>query len=205
MKNIDLDFARSYIDIYDTTDEYEHYRVEEAGLNDVFKKFPENNKLEQILIKVVLLNKFYSTNIMNPRKVADRIFELQIDNDLKKGDLDLVDKIATNIFKDDEKGEEKIRRFYSFATKYCHKSKPDLYPIYDSNVAYILKAYRNNDKKHFKFKNDDLKDYTKFKNIIDDFRKYYKLESLNYRELDHFLWIYGKEEQKAKKSNGTKK
>ena len=198
MKNIDIDFAKSYIDIYDETDDYEHYRVEEAGLNEIFKAFPKNNKLEHILIKVVLLNKFYSTNIMYPRKIADRIFELQIDNDLKNGDLDLVDKIATNIFKDDETGEEKIRKFYSFATKYCHKSKPEKYPIYDSNVAYILKAYRNCNKDHFKFTNDDLKNYTKFKKIIDDFKDYYNLNSLNYRELDHFLWIYGKTEQKNK-------
>ena len=47
MKNIDLGFARSYIDIYDTTDDYEHYRVEEAGLNDVLRNFQKTINLSK--------------------------------------------------------------------------------------------------------------------------------------------------------------
>lgn len=195
IKKANKDLVKHYIEKYDKSDEYEHYRVEEKGLNDVFKTFPKNDKLEHILIKAVLLNKFYSTNIMNPRKVADRIFELNIDNALENGDADIIDKIANISFLDKKNNIEKHKRFYSFATKYCHKSKPELYPIYDSNVAYILKAYRKLDN-HFQFKNDDLKDYAKFKDIIDDFKNHYNLQNFNYRDLDHFLWIYGKEEQK---------
>ena len=52
-----------------------------------------------------------------------------------------------------------------------------------------------------KSKNNDLKYYPEFKNIIDNFRCHYKLDTLNYRDLDHFLWIYGKEEQKQNNNN----
>lgn len=200
MEKVNLELANKYIDIYNESSEYEHYRIEEKALNTIFQTYSKNNKLEHILIKVVLLNKFYSTNIMAPRIVADKIFELKIDDELEQGNLDLIDKIATNVFKNEETGEEKIKKFYSFATKYCHKSKPDKYPIYDSNVAYILKAYRKEDS-YFKFKNNDLKYYPEFKNIIDNFRCHYKLDALNYRDLDHFLWIYGKEEQKQNNNN----
>lgn len=99
------------------------------------------------------------------------------------------------LFKDSKTKKIINKRFYSFATKYCHKSKPDSYPIYDSNVDYILRKYRKENREHFKFSNADLKDYKEFKKIINDFRDYYKLDSLNYRRLDHFLWLYGKDEK----------
>ena len=44
-----------------------------------------------------------------------------------------------------------------------------------------------------KFKNADLKDYSKFKNIIIAFREYYGLEEFNLKEIDQYLWQLGKE------------
>ena len=67
MEKVNLELANKYINIYNESDEYEHYRIEEKALNTIFQTYPKNDKLENIFIKVVLLNKFYSTNIMAPR------------------------------------------------------------------------------------------------------------------------------------------
>ena len=42
-------------------------------------------------------------------------------------------------------------------------------------------------------KNDDLKDYVKFKNILEDFKIYYGLKQYSLKELDRYLWLLGKE------------
>ena len=84
------------------------------------------------------------------------------------------------------------RKFYSFSTKYCSHHNPKEYPIYDSYVEKVLKYFRKTDK-FSKFKNADLKDYQKFKNIIIAFREYYDLEEFNLKEIDQYLWQLGKE------------
>lgn len=48
-------------------------------------------------------------------------------------------------------------------------------------------------KNEFDFKNDDLKDYAKFKKILVDFRRYYNLESFDLKKIDKYLWQAGKE------------
>ena len=53
-------------------------------------------------------------------------------------------------------------------------------------------AYKLKDK-FSDFKQIDLKDFKKFKQIIKDFSEFYKLTKHNLKEIDKFLWIYGKE------------
>lgn len=38
MEKVNLELAKSYINIYDNTDKYEHYRIEEKALNDNYTK-----------------------------------------------------------------------------------------------------------------------------------------------------------------------
>ena len=83
------------------------------------------------------------------------------------------------------------RRFYSFASKYCSHHKPELFPIYDSYVGRMLRYFRRVDK-FSSFKNDNLKDYVKFKTILDEFKAYYALEQYSLKELDRYLWLLGK-------------
>ena len=48
-------------------------------------------------------------------------------------------------------------------------------------------------KDHFcKFKRQDLKDYPKFKSILEEFRKKYNLD-FSFKELDRYLWLSGKD------------
>ena len=211
LEEINIDFAKKYLDKYEgknipkNKDEYEHYREEDKVIKFLFRKaYPNNTVYEEILTKVLILNVFYSTQIMAPRAVAQKICNCeQIDERIQKGNEDVVNDIATITF-NTKTGEIKKRCFYSFATKYCCNSNPEKYPIYDKNVAYILKLYNKKDK-FAEFKNSDLKNYAKFKEIIDKFRDHYKLNDLNYRDLDHFLWTYGKEKLDKKTGNNDAK
>jgi len=43
------------------------------------------------------------------------------------------------------------------------------------------------------FKRDELRQYSRYKEIIEGFRVNYGLTQLSFKELDKFLWSYGKE------------
>lgn len=144
-----------------------------------------NDSLESVLIKCTVLNYFYSTNIYKIFPVAKHIVSLNIDERLAKGDPTLVEEIANVTIS----GKKKF--FYSFSTKYCSRHNPDEYPIYDSYVVKVLKYYRDVDK-FVQFKDNDLKTYSVFKTILVKFRDYYGLEQFSLKELDMFLWQFGK-------------
>ena len=162
----------------------ENYTLQESSLKKLFTKtYPLNNNLDDILIKVCSLNDFYSTNIFSPFIVAKHILKLQIDDSIIEEDLAIVNRIAKVKMK---KGN--IRNFYSFATKYCSHHKPTIYPIYDSYVKKILIYFKNRDG-FYKFFNKDLKTYKLFRNTIENFRRYYKLEKFNIKQIDRYLWL----------------
>lgn len=167
--------------------ELENYRLQENALEKLFFQLcPRNDNIEDILIKAVALNDFYSTNIFSIYPVAKHILSLDIDDRLKEGDVNLVGDMQKVIIGDVEKN------FYSFATKYCSHHKPLDYPIYDSYVEKVLKYFRNNDT-FSQFNDKDLKNYGKFKEILIDFRKFYGLEKYNLKQIDQYIWQLGKE------------
>lgn len=185
MKKINTNLATECLKIYNENPAYQSYRDQDSVLKKIFEKYPKNNNLEDILLKVVVLNDFYSTNIMNVYKVAKHILELKIDDKLQNYDLSVVSLIANVDFR--EKGK---KCFYSFATKYCSMHHPDYYPIIDKHVKNVLKQYKN--EKYHDFKIKDFADYEKYNKIINAFNKFYDL-NLSIRDLDHFLWVYDKE------------
>lgn len=167
-------------------DELEDYTAQEAAIDRLFHgEFSKNDNLQNILIKCSVLNDFYSTNIFKIYPVAKHILSLNIDERLKTGDPTLVDDIARVQINDKEKN------FYSFASKYCSHHNQLEFPIYDSYVHKVLKYFRNVDR-FFSFNESDLKSYSEFKNILIEFRKFYKLDKYNLKELDKYLWQFGK-------------
>jgi len=169
-------------------DNLENYVLQENALNLLFKEaYPKNTRLEHILIKVCCLNQFYSTNIYSPFIVAKHILKLNIDNYLITGNLDIVNKIAKI-----EMSKGKIRNFYSFASKYCSHHWPERYPIYDSFVDKMLMHFQKQDK-FYKFKKEDLHDYKKFSNILQQFKEFYKIYNYSIKDIDRYLWQAGKE------------
>jgi len=165
----------------------ENYALQESALNKLFfRTYPLNNNMDDVLIKVSVLNDFYSTNIYSPYSVAKRIVALNIDARLRAGDDTLVGDIAQVTM-----DNGKTKNFYSFATKYCSHHKPLEYPIYDSYVDLLLRYFRDVDD-FASFKNNDLKNYPEFKRILLQFRDYYEIEPYSLKEIDMYLWQLGK-------------
>lgn len=118
--------------------ESDNVHVEEA-LQEVVKKFPSNTEMSQVLLKVAAINALYATQIWGVYRAAERIAECAIEDRLKVGDASVVHDIASMEF------SGKQRYNYSFATKYCSWHHPNLYPMYDSRVAFCLCVYQKQD------------------------------------------------------------
>ncbi len=184
-----LDFVEHYIHTYNNSDAGTSNRA----LSNLVCAFPTNDSLEPVLCKVAAINGLYSTGIGGIYAVAQNILRQQIDSKLVLHDVDLVNQIAPTQF-----SGGKIRRNFSFATKYCHFHAPDAFPIYDSYVRRLLWAYIKRDSfVHFKsasaFQNILEADYGQYKMLISTFQQFYGLGRLGFAELDKFLWLYGKE------------
>ena len=152
----------------------------------LFQAHPHNRDIEDVLLKVVALNGLYSTNIYGTYAVAVHIRELGIDPQLERKSLDVVDQVAR------VKLGGKTKRLYSFATKYCSWHVPDAYPIYDTFIEQLLWAYREQ-YGFAQFARTDLRDYPRFKEIVEWFQARYGLTEFNFKQLDKFLWRYGRE------------
>lgn len=164
----------------------ENYFYQEKSIRKLFENvYPLNNTIENVLIKVASLNDFYSTNIFNVYAVSKHILKLNIDDRLKFGDENLVEDISKVIIGNNQKN------FYSFATKYCHHHNQGQYPIYDKYVVRALMKLKRSDK-FAKFIKNDLKNYSFFKKIIQEFKSFYNLQDCTFSEVDKYLWQLGK-------------
>lgn len=175
--------VEKYLSLCDTQS---NYVEQEKASKKLFALYPNNNDISEVLLKVNILNDFYSTNIFNTYKVAEYIVSLNIDKKLKIKDLSVVNDIA-------DKTKNGINRnIYSFATKYCVHHLGNEFPIFDSYVAKIL-IYLNKQDKFFKFSYEDCRDYKKFYSILNVFREFYQLNNFTLRQIDIYLWQAGKD------------
>ena len=102
--------------------------AEEAAISELLKLFPDNKDYKGVLLKCIVINTLYSTQIRAITNAAKHIVELDIDARLEHGDPQVVDQIARLTIK--RRGaEEKKRRNYSFATKYCSFHEPACIPF----------------------------------------------------------------------------
>ena len=153
---------------------------QENALNTLFRNWPKNDDLSTILLKVSVLNNFYSTKIDDTYSVGKLIFDMKIDSRLKKNDLTLVDKISK------KSKELRNREIYSFASKYCSFHKPEVYPIFDSRNEIILNYYKK-EMQRIKF---NLRDYDNYMNVINLYKTTFGLEQFTYKEIDRFNWLF---------------
>ena len=91
----------------------------DQAIINLFEAFPENIKLEDIILKISVLNDLYSTNIFGTFIMAEHIQYLNIDIQLKRGDPTLVNRIASGHGIVSSRTNRELN-FYSFATKYCN-------------------------------------------------------------------------------------
>lgn len=180
--------VKQYIDKFELD---ERYKYGDSAIIKLFTAFPYNTSLEDIILKVSVVNELYSTSIYSVFRVAQHILKCDIDENIKAGNPKTVHQIATGHNIRTKKHNTEIN-FYSFATKYCNWHNQTDYSIYDSFVEKTLMAYKKRDG-FSEFKKKDLKDFEKFHQVILDFVDYYNLNGNNAKDIDKFLWIYGKE------------
>lgn len=170
--------------------DYGAIKYTDEALTELIKKFPKNDKLPEIYLKVIAINSLYSTNIYDTYKIAYRIMCIKdFDNKLNRIESGIVDEIATghNI----KTANNTERKFYSFATKYCSwHDKNNIFPIYDSYIEKVLTIYLNH--KSIPFKVSDFKTYSKFVTALNEFKDNYQLDK-RLKEIDKFLWLVAKE------------
>jgi hypothetical protein len=166
------------------------YKYADIAITNLFKAFPGNKHIEDILLKISVINDLYSTNILGTYRLAQHIQKQNVDGKLRIGDPEVVNQISTGHGIKTKKYNKEIN-FYSFATKYCSWHNEPEFPIYDSFVDKVLMSYKRQDQ-FSKFTQKDLKNFKRFRDIIIDFRNYYNLKNYSLKEIDRFLWVYGK-------------
>jgi hypothetical protein len=170
--------------------------VVEQALRDLFGQYPHNNNEAHVLLKVVALDRLYSTNIYAVHVMAHQIFQQaeEIDSALAAGSPIVVDKIARITIG----ATGKKRTNYSFASKYCSWHRPDKYPIWDSRVrSYfrsLTRSLKNTDDVGLLGTNPYVWNvYPEFVEHISKFQKRYEVDKFTFKEIDKFLWLYGDE------------
>ena len=181
------ELIKHYVEKFDSNERYSHG---DNAIVKLLQKFPKNTSIEDVILKVSVINELYSTSIYSVFRMAQHIVECDIDENMKAGNPELVHQIATGHNIRTKKNNKEIN-FYSFATKYCSWHNQADYSIYDSFVEKTLIAYKKRDN-FSEFKRKDLKDFKKFQQIVLDFKVYYGLNN-TVKDIDKFLWIYGKE------------
>lgn len=66
------------------------------------------------------------------------------------------------------------------------------FPIYDIYVEKLLIHFRNVDRFSI-FRNEELRNFLVFKRVISDFREAYQLDDFNLKQIDQYLWQFGKD------------
>jgi len=171
--------------------------VVEQALTELFCQYPRNDNNSHVLLKVAALNALYSTRILALQDVAHHIYERgkHIDSALALGSSKIVDTIAAVRIS----ATGKVRRNYSFASKYCSWHKQGSYPIWDSRVKAYLTWLRQTPKGGFLVKNpDDWGYYREFVEMVNDLREVYNLGALSLKQIDKFLYTEGEKLISAK-------
>lgn len=156
------------------------------------EKFPLNTNVEEVEIKIKMLNVFYRTQVAKTSLEAEMIVAKGIDAKLRAGDLSVVTDITRVDWVNGDK--HYCRNNYCFATKYCSFHRPDIYPMFDAYICNMLKKYQS----AYSFTLLDItdakmKDYLFFAAVINDFKTFFRLTGCSVKSIDMFLWQYGKE------------
>ena len=130
------------------------------------------------LLKCVLVNSLYGTNVRSLAPMAEHIVKILSSPNRQRG-KELVPAIA--------KRETSARVDTSFASKFCHLFIDSSIPIYDSVAKETLKSLLGE-----AFKRDDVRE-TRYQVFCDNFDRARGSIAANstIRDFDHFLWISG--------------
>jgi hypothetical protein len=160
-------------------------QLTEAALRQLRDVFPHNTDTAHVLLKVLVLNKLYSARVrdVDVEPLARHIETQQLDPILERGEPEAVALIT---------GCNKLKKYFSFATKFCSWHNPAAYPMYDGNVDECLWSYQKQDR-FARFYRQDLGCYEKLIGVVTGFSAFYGLECFSLRQLDKFLWRMGEQ------------
>ena len=207
---------------------YNFDRTEETNENNVAMTFNAFNcdTIEHIFAKVVVLNNIYCAGLHNNRKDGEKYVQRKF-VDVKM----MTDYIYENraLFNGEKKSRETVIQWidtarnhfiqldknspHSFLTKYCAWSFLDLnLPIVDSHTKGMLyymdqlySYYKDVKGKHFTQDQIRYEKYAFFCEVYDTFVEFYKdelpCEKTKHKDIDKYLWYYGKHgSEKTKKA-----
>lgn len=169
------------------------HKDNDAVLNALFDRIasPQIATEHAVYEAVVALNYLYSTRLDNSYATAANI-HTRI-NEIKNTNPPEVIDTLTCINHSKDAKEDHI---YSFASKFWSFLKPDTYPIFDrysSNLICLYLQHKNVSPEHVEHKiKKNLGNPTYYKGAFDEFQELYDLEKRTYKEVDIFLWMYGK-------------
>lgn len=169
-----------------------NYGKESKIIHDVLIKFPLNNDINVIAMKIAVIDITNSTHLSQYKSkislydLAEIIYSIKdFDNRVKNGDPELVNIIAKN---------NGAVNLFSFASKYCTYHNVEIYnndhySIFDSVVKKILPIYEDdiNENKLNKWRKSY--DYKSFNDYIGKVLDKYNITISNKRrKFDHFMW-----------------
>lgn len=203
-KQFNFDFptpelVAEYVKRFDEENNQADY-YKDIAIRKVFDAFPKNTETGGVFAKVEILNSFYGTRILDIDllKVVEDIIRLDIDKRINGDtvDISVVNDIAY-------KHESYDRNLYSFASKYCSFHNPSKFPIVDSfskGMLYYMNTSNNKDFKFFEqsFTQADLNNFFNYCKIYNAFINHFKLNKISFKNVDKYLWKYGKDEMGSK-------
>ncbi len=171
--------------------------VKKEGFIDDFLDYEEKDNAilqeDNLYDFLVNINKTYHTRVTGIKNLVEELkkrginttsdLKTQIPNGLSFLDFMKMCKITTKSYT------------YSFATK-VFSFIDETYPIVDSIVATLLDEYQNSNKypecSYEGLPKSKWGDYKSYMDNYEAFKKAFKIERLSSKQVDKFLWTYGK-------------
>lgn len=161
----------------------EMYFVSDVRNIELFEKTPLNTNADDIRTKISAINDDEIRKLTLMEDMVTHILNLKIDERLKQGDLNLVEKIASIT------AHGKSYHLMHFASVYCNYHKPDVYPIYSEQNFAFYRQYI----KTFALPLDPekLNSYQVFSAALNDLLTRTNLKGkMNYLHVRKFGWLY---------------
>ena len=188
-------------------------QLNEKALELLFNTFKSNTDEKEILLKVVTLNNRYSAGLTDNALNKEKSDIYEKENKPKPTNVMVMTKHISKIEKTHHcfsSGAEPIfivnklrhiegyKQAYSFATKYVSWTFRDKnIPIADGYVKTLLYYMNKKDCFYENLVFNDLEDYSIYCKVYKSFVEHFKLEKYSYKQLDKYLWLYGKELSQA--------
>ena len=199
-------------------------QLNEKALELLFNTFKSNTDEKEILLKVVTLNNRYSAGLTDNFLSKEKCDIYEKENKRKPTNVIVMTKhIAEiesqqNYFSEEDDSISIVKELrhiegyqdsYSFATKYVAWTFRDKnIPIVDGYVKKLLYSINKKSKEacfYEKLTWKDLEDYSTYCEVYKSFVEHFKLDKYSYKQIDKYLWLYGKElaQGKNSQSQGT--